>query len=209
YGFVAGASAKLTDDITLGLSYHSAVHHTLTGNLDFTLDKAGVGAFLNGAGLLLDTSAETKATTPDIASFGLRARLSERCTALAEADWTGWSSFRELRVHPTGAPPQPDDVTDMRWKSTWFVSLGAEFAPDERWTWRGGVAIDQSPVPSTTFGPRIPDADRTWGSIGVSYKATESIGLSLSYAHLFLPNGTVDRSMLQPGTCLPPTLPSP
>src|SRR5262249_42469149 len=84
YGFVAGAIAEVTSDITLGLSYHSAVHHTLKGNLDFTLDAAGVGAFLNGAGLLLDSGAETKATTPDIASFGARARLSERWTALAE-----------------------------------------------------------------------------------------------------------------------------
>jgi long-chain fatty acid transport protein len=202
YGFVVGGTAELTSDITVGASYHSAVHHTLKGNLDFTLDKAGVGAVLNGAGLLLDTPAQTKATTPDIASFGARVRLSERWTALAETDWTGWSSFKELRVHALGPSVQPDDVTDQRWKSTWLASLGAEYAPDERWTWRGGVAIDQSPVPSTTFGPRIPDADRTWVSLGVSYKATDAVGLSLAYAHLFLPDGTVNRNPLQPGNAL-------
>lgn len=201
YGFVAGVLAELTDDISLGVSYHSAVHHTLTGNLDFTNDTAGVGTVLNGAGLLLDTTAEGKATTPEIASFGARVRLSGAWTALAEADWTGWTAFKEVRIHPLSVP-EPDDVTDQRWKSTWFVALGAEFAPDERWTWRGGVAWDQSPVPSTTFGPRIPDADRTWVSLGLSYKATDSIGVSLSYAHLFLPDGTVNRNQTQTGNAL-------
>jgi long-chain fatty acid transport protein len=202
YGFVAGAMAEVTSDITVGVSYHSTVHHTLKGNLDFTLDRAGVGAVLNGAGLLLDTPAQAKATTPDIASFGARMRLSERWTALAEADWTGWSVFKELRVHPLGSPAQPDDVTDQRWKSTWFGSLGAEFAPDERWTLRGGVAIDQSPVPSTTIGPRIPDADRTLVSLGASYRATDAVSLSLAFSHLFLPDGTVNRNPLQPGNAL-------
>ena len=201
YGFVVGAIAQVTDDVSVGLSYHSTVHQTVTGNLDFTLDTAGVGAVLNTAGLLLDTSAEAKAVTPDIASFGARKRLSDQWTALAEADWTGWTSFKEVRIHPVGIP-QPDDVTDQRWKSTWFVALGAEFTPDERWTWRGGVAWDQSPVPSTTFGPRIPDADRTWVSLGLTYKATDAIGLSLSYAHLFLPDGTVNRNQLQTGNAL-------
>jgi len=201
YGFVAGAIAEITNDLSLGVSYHSTVHHTLTGNLDFTLDTAGVGTVLNGAGLLLDTTAEGKATTPEIASFGARVRLSQAWTALAEADWTGWTAFKEVRIHPIGIP-QPDDVTDQRWKSTWFFSLGAEFTPDERWTWRGGVAWDQSPVPSTTFGPRIPDADRTWVSLGLSYQATDSIGLSLSYAHLFLPDGTVNRNQTQTGNAL-------
>ena len=201
YGFVAGAIAEVTDDVSVGVSYHSTIHHTLTGNLDFTNDAAGVGTVLNGAGLLLDTTAEGKATTPEIASFGARVRLSPMWTALAEADWTGWTSFKEVRIHPIGIP-EPDDVTDQRWKSTWFVALGAEFTPDERWTWRGGVAWDQSPVPSTTFGPRIPDADRTWVSLGLTYKATDAIGLSLSYAHLFLPDGTVNRNQTQSGNAL-------
>jgi long-chain fatty acid transport protein len=201
YGFVVGAIAELSNDVSLGVSYHSAVHQTLTGNLDFTLDTAGVGTVLNGAGLLLDTTAEAKITTPEIASFGARVRLSPGWTALAEADWTGWTAFKEVRIHPIGIP-QPDDVTDERWKSTWFVALGAEFTPDERWTWRGGVAWDQSPVPSTTFGPRIPDADRTWVSLGLTYKATDAIGLSLSYAHLFLPDGTVSRNQTQTGNAL-------
>ena len=202
YGWVAGVIGDIAPGITVGASYHSVVHHTLSGTLDFTLDTAGVGAFLNGAGVLLDTPAETKAATPEIVSLGARVRVTDRWTALAEADWTGWSVFRELRVHPVGSPPQPDDVTDQRWKSSWFVSLGAEYAADERWTWRGGVAFDQSPVPSTTSGPRIPDADRSWVSLGVSYRASEAMSLSLSYAHLFLPDGTVNRTMLQPGNAL-------
>jgi len=202
YGFVVGATAQITPDITVGASYHSRIHHTLSGHLDFTLDKAGVGAVLNGAGLLLDSRAEAKAATPEIASAGARVKLSEQWTALAEADWTGWSTFQELRVHAIGSPFQPDDVTEQQWRSSWFGSLGVEFKPDADWTWRGGIALDQSPVPHATFNPRIPDADRTWLSLGASYRASDSVELSVAYGHLFLPHGTVNLSQAGAGNAL-------
>jgi long-chain fatty acid transport protein len=191
YGFVIGAMAKITDGVTAGLSYHSAVNHTLKGRLSFTLDSAGVGAALrSAAGVFADTNAQATLTTPDKVNFGLRAKLDSEWTALFESDWTNWSRFQELRVVSTN-PYQPDDVTLAHWQDVWLFALGAEYAPEGNWTWRGGVALDQSPIPDSTYGPRIPDADRYWVSLGATYQMKDGWSLDASLAHIFLPDRSV------------------
>ena len=198
-GFTLGAMGEIVDGVTVGVSYRSAVTHTLDGTLDFTLDNAGVGAALAGAaGILVDNDAETVLTTPDRISVGARVRLSEQWTALGEFDWTNWSRFQELRV-VSDNPLQPDDVTIAQWEDSLFGSIGLEYQPNQQWTLRAGAGIDASPIPDETRNPRIPDADRTWVSIGFTVQATKSISISASYAHLFLPDEPVALNQLQTG----------
>jgi long-chain fatty acid transport protein len=198
-GFTLGVMGEIADGITVGVSYRSAVTHTLDGTLHFTLDNAGVGAALAGAaGILVDTDAETVVTTPDRISIGARVRLSEQWTALGEFDWTNWSRFQELRV-VSDNPLQPDDATIAQWEDSLFWSLGLEYQPNQQWTLRAGTGIDASPIPDETRNPRIPDAHRTWVSIGFTLQATESISISASYAHLFLPDEPIALNQLQTG----------
>lgn len=201
-GFTFGAMAEVTDNLSIGLSYHSAVHHTLEGPLTFTLDGAGGGAAIRGAtGFFADTTAQAKLTTPGTANFGTRLRFGGGWTGLFELDWTNWSGFHELRVDASN-PAQPDDVTTAKWKDALFVALGAEFTPSERWTWRAGVAFDQSPIPSATLEPRIPDANRTWLSAGFTYRASDRMDLALAMGHLFLPERNIAVASSQTGNAL-------
>ena len=201
-GFSLGVMGEIADGITVGVSYRSAITHTLDGTLDFTLDSAGVGAALAGAaGILVDTDAETVLTTPDRISVGARVRLSERWTALGEFDWTNWSRFQELRVVSDNMF-QPDDVTIAQWEDSLFGSIGLEYQANQQWTLRAGAGIDASPIPDETRNPRIPDADRTWISFGFTVQATESLSISASYAHLFLPDEPIALNQLQTGNAL-------
>jgi long-chain fatty acid transport protein len=201
-GFTLGAMGQLTDNITVGVSYRSAVSHTMNGPLDFTLDDDGVGAVIAGlTGLFADTDAETTLTTPDRVSAGFRARLSPQWTVLGEVDWTNWSRFQELRVVPDN-PLQPHDVTIAQWEDSWFGSLGVEFQANDQWTLRAGAGVDQSPIPDETRNPRIPDANRTWVSIGFTVQLSQSINLSASYSHLFLPDEPIALNQFQDGNAL-------
>jgi long-chain fatty acid transport protein len=201
-GFTIGAMGDVTDSLSVGVSYRSAVNHTLEGPLNFTLDGAGIGLAIRSAtGVFTNTDAKAELTTPDIVSLGGRFKLSDRWTALGEIEWTNWSRFRELRIQAAN-PAQPDVVTVANWNDSWFVSAGAEYAPDEHWLWRAGAGWDQTPIPSATLEPRIPDADRTWIAAGLTYRTSEGIDISLSAAHLFLPNRTVALTQAQPGNAL-------
>ena len=201
-GFTLGVMGRLSDDITVGVSWRSAVTHSLNGSLDFTLDSDGVGAVIAGAaGVLVDTDAEATLTTPDRVSAGFRFRLNGQWTALGEVDWTNWSRFQELRVISDN-PLQPDDVTIAQWEDSWFGSLGVEYQANEQWTLRAGAGVDQSPIPDATRNPRIPDAHRTWVSIGFTVALSQSMSLSASYSHLFLPDEPIALNQLQDGNAL-------
>lgn len=54
-------------------------------------------------------------------------------------------------------------------------------------TARGGVSFERSPIKNGVYRtPRIPDNDRWWATIGVTYAIIEELLLDVSYAHLFV-----------------------
>lgn len=56
---------------------------------------------------------------------------------------------------------------------------------DDNWTFRTGVAFDDSPVPADKRSISIPDQDRFWVSAGATYAFNEnaSIDAGVSYMH--------------------------
>jgi long-chain fatty acid transport protein len=202
YGYVLGARAVLPGDWAVGLSYRSAVHHTLKGPWTFTLDNAGLGSAIRAAtGLLTDTTSRTKLVTPDILSLGLRKTLGDRWTALAELEWTNWTTFDALDIVAAN-PSQPVEVTTTQWKQAWMAALGAEYAADDQWALRAGAAYDGTPVPDSTVSTRIPDATRYWISAGATYHVTATLDLKVSVAHLFDGTRPVQQTAQMSGNAL-------
>jgi long-chain fatty acid transport protein len=138
---------------------------------------------------------------PDVLAFGVRDDVSDRWTMLAEVDWTDWNRFHELRVVAAN-PAQPDDVTAGNWGGGWFGSLGADYRVGERWHLRGGVGYDASPIPASTLGPRIPDANRLWTSVGGRYDVSDATTVNLTLSELFNSDEAISLSPLQTGNAL-------
>ena len=99
FGFVVGALWRPSPEVSVGASYRSEIKHTLEGDIDFTLDTAGVGAAILGAtGAFADSAGSTRLTTPAVASAGLAIDVSPTVTLLAETGFTWWEAFDELRI---------------------------------------------------------------------------------------------------------------
>lgn len=192
YGWNAGVLLEPAEGTRLGVSYRSRIEHTLEGDVDFTLDPAGVGAALRaGAGLFRNTDAKADLTTPEAWAFGIHHEITPRFAVMAEADFTRWSRFEELRIEFDN-PAQPDSVTEEDWRDTWFYALGATFRPAEAWTLRAGVAHDETPVPDRTRTPRIPDGDRTWLSLGVGWRPAAPLSFDAAYTHIWVDDAELD-----------------
>jgi len=205
-GFTLGVIDQISPDLTLGLSYQSAIRHRLAGPLTFTLDSAGLGAAIRGAtGLFTNTRASAALTMPDMILSGARWRLNDRWTALAELDWTNWSQFQNLTVVSQN-PAQPNDITQAGWHNAIFASLGAEYQLDDDLKLRGGAGYDESPIPDATRNPRIPDADRVWLAAGAAYRLSPSSSLNFSVGQLFNSDETVTLNPTQTGNALRGTL---
>ena len=79
----------------------------------------------------------------------------------------------------------PDEVTEENWDDQWMFSVGLNWAVNERWMLRAGYASDESAISDEEFRtPRIPDSDRTWYTLGVSFSASERLNLDLGYARI-------------------------
>ena len=95
-------------------------------------------------------------------------------------------------------PDQPTNTTVQNWNDTWFVALGTRFPPSKEWLLSLGVAYDESPVPTSTRTPRIPDSDRYWISAGAGWKPIDWLAVNLSYTHIFMPDSKVRLTVADP-----------
>jgi long-chain fatty acid transport protein len=211
YGYKLGFLYEPSETLHLGLGYQSPIRETIKGDVTFSVPTstltAGMGVIAaanptRGATITALSQALGRGTAngpasavlkmPATFSLGAIWDMSPTLALAGELAWTKWSTFHELRVQFANPGTQPDSVTDENWKDTLFLALGATCHPEGAWTYRLGVALDKSPVPDATRTPRIPDADRTWASAGVSYQFTKAFGVDAGYSHLFAKKSTVN-----------------
>jgi long-chain fatty acid transport protein len=193
YGYTLGALVEPVRGTRLGVAYRSEIEHTLDGDADFSADDAGVAAALRTTGAFADGDASLEVTTPATLSFGVHQDIGKRFAVMAEAAWTEWSEFEELRVEFDDGV-QPDSVTEQEWDDSWFFALGATWRPVDALTLRVGAAYDESPVGDRFRTPRIPDEDRYWLAFGLSWQPRPWVGLDLGYTHIWVNDSEVDLS---------------
>lgn len=189
WGYNVGLLFQPRAGTRIGLAYRSRIKHELSGEADFR----GVPAALTAGGtMFVDTGASAALTLPETVSLSGYRELSSRWTIMGDITWTRWSRFKELRIEFDSA--QPDSVTEEDWDDTLRYSLGVNYAYNDRWTWRAGIAFDETPIPNASRRtPRIPDADRWWLALGFSYRHRNDLSFDLGYAHLFLPDANIDH----------------
>jgi long-chain fatty acid transport protein len=196
-GYNLGLLFELDEGTRFALAYRSRIEHAIEGEADFDLGGP-VGDGISGAtGAFVDTDAAADITLPETLSFGFYHEPAPVWSIMGEAAWTNWSRVDELRI-TFDNPAQSDVVTSLGWEDSWFFALGAAYRPSDQLSLRLGVAHDQSPVPNNRRTPRIPDEDRSWISLGLTYRAIESLWLDLGYTHIFLDSADLNLSTADP-----------
>ena len=177
WGWSAGALWSLDVASRLGFAYRSSIEHRLKGNLTAATS----------------TPVYADVELPATASFSYWRRLNGTWEVLADVTWTEWSDFRSLDIQR-----QSDGVTlssvPEHWDNVWRYSVGLTYRPNRSWTWRMGVAYDESPVPDPAHRtPRIPDSDRTWIAVGGQYRMSPASAVDFGYTHIFVDDGDIDH----------------
>jgi long-chain fatty acid transport protein len=184
FGFTAGVLFEPMDALDIGIGFRSSVSHSLEGS-----GKAG--GYTGPMAAQLDT--------PETVTFGVKYQANDQLKLMAGAEWANWSRFKSLDLQLT-APPGGVLSTPENWKDSWFFSGGAEYALNDKFLIRGGVAYEISPVPDLTRTPRLPDNDRIWLSAGASYKMNDWLTTNIAYSHVFMKDGSVSVTSPTPLT---------
>lgn len=182
-GYVASALYKFDDSTRLGVNYRSRVNHELTGTVNYNAN-----ALLG----LTNKDVKVKVTTPDSLNIGLYHDINSQWAVMSDVSWTNWSLFRDLNIY--GTDGSTVSTTKERWHDTYFISLGANYKPDDKWVLHTGVAFDQSPVRDEYRTARIPDSNRYWVAFGASYQIIPAATVYLSYAHLFADKASIEET---------------
>ena len=190
YGFTAGVTLTPTPTTTIGIGYRSALNQKINGTLIQTGAVALPGT-TNG-------SASTTIDLPDVVSVGLRQRLGAQWTLLGTFEWSNWSRIGTSNVvqgNGAAATVGGTAVTiPFQYSDGYFYSLGAEYQWNDKVALRAGAGYEKSPITDGVRIPALPDNDRTWVSIGASYKYSNKISFDAAYSHLFVKNTPINIS---------------
>lgn len=194
FGYNIGILFHPNENFRLGAHYRSKVHFQFGGTVHFDV-PAGARAFFTVAGIptaFTDDSADFELTVPEQASVSAYVKADPRWAFMADLTWTRWSQFDELRIQFSN-PATPTNVLQTKWKNVWRVGVGTVFDYSDEWTFRGGMAYDESPILDAYRGPGIPDSTRWVAAAGLSKQLSDTLTLDASYQHLFFKKGPARR----------------
>ncbi len=176
YGWNAGLLYELDKNNRFGLSYRSKV------DIDFK------GAFRSAMAVPRGTSGVTipgdlTLNLPEMWELSAYHRVAPKWAVHYSFAYTSWSAFQELRA--TGSNGQTLFQKDEHFRDAYRIALGTTYYYDDNWTFRTGIAFDDSPVPADKRTISIPDQDRLWLSAGTTYAFNKdaSVDVGVSYMH--------------------------
>ena len=184
-GYNLGVIFRPIESTRIGIAYRSRINYTLRGNATFSnIAMPLAGAFPNSV-------VTANFVVPDSVSTSLVHQLNKQWDLLADATWTHWSLFKQLKVVATSGAVlnnQPEN-----WQDTMRYSIGASYRYNEKLKFRVGSAYDQTPVKDAYRMARIPDNNRIWMSVGANYKLSSSSSFDAGYTHIFINNATINQ----------------
>ncbi len=185
-GWNLGLLYQATTDTRIGLSYRSKIRINANGTT--TLGNLPFGLAARTA------NASTTVTLPDTAIFSVVHDLNSQWQLLGDVSWTGWSSIPSLDIQNSGGS-LPNESLKLKFRDTWRIALGANYKYSPKWTFKAGVAFDQSPVHDAQYRPTsLPDGNRIWLSLGTQYHFNKHATVDVGYAHLFLKNPSINNA---------------
>lgn len=201
FGWNIGVLYEITEAARVGVSYRSAIHHTLTGSVD--LDIPQVGALIQPT--TISGTSRMGISSPDMLIASGFWSPFDWIDVMADFQWTQWSIFQQLSVQ-LDIPDLPpalqqltggttlNDAVYEGFRDGYRGTVGAQIHVSDEWTVRFGSGFDGSPVHDANRTVRLPDGNRVLLALGFGYEVFDGMYLDFAYSHFFLSDGTLDET---------------
>ena len=191
-GYNFGLLYDLDESSRIGFAYRSSIKHKLEGSVDFTRSTA-LDGLLGATPLFVDTGVTAGVELPESISVSYYRDVNTKFAVMADVTWTKWSNFKELNIIFDN-PVQGSSTIPENWENSFRYAFGLNYKPDNIWTYRVGMAHDETPIRSPEDRtPRIPGDDRTWLSFGVGYVLSSDMSIDVGYSHLFVDDTDINN----------------
>lgn len=168
-GWNLGLLHRPTCCVAWGLSYRSGVDVDYVGSAVLTQIATGDDQFdeLIAASLPFgdELALGTSLDFPAVARAGVSFRVSPALRLALDVDWTEWSRVQSVTFTLPNDPELGSNV-ELLFDDALGARLGLLWESRTGTRVTAGVAFEESPQPSSTVGPFLPDADRTVVAVG-------------------------------------------
>lgn len=171
WGWNAGALFTLSPAMRVGISYRSALDHTLAGSA-------------NGS------SAQTGIKLPDTFILSVWQQVSDRWEAMGDLSYTRWGKVKDLSIATLGGPV----VEPFSYSNSWRFAWGAAYQTSDVAKLRFGIAYERSPLDDAERTARLPDNDRLWLSVGGQWNAGYYGKIDLGYSYLYAKDPDISQN---------------
>jgi len=208
-----GAIARVTDRLSFGARYLMQAKFEYSGTATFTQVPTGliipadiavgaltipagtpVDAFLNApplslfdptSGVFRTQAVTTTIRNPAQLALGVAYKIANGWTVLGDYQRTWWNSFNELDIiFPQDASGLLDRKLFERYDNTNGFRVGAEWARDAKWTFRGGYLRHQGAAPDETVTPLLPEGARNEVTAGFTLKLSRGLTADVAYQYI-------------------------
>ncbi|NOL52084.1 OmpP1/FadL family transporter [Pelistega suis] len=187
YGWNIGLLYHPSEDTRIGLSYRSRIKHKADGDTSVSF----INPLTRSTTQIISDSAAS-VSLPDMAILSGYHRLNDKWEIMGDVSWTGWSSLPKLTI--TNAK-LPETTLQLHFKDSWRIAVGANYAVNDAWKIKAGLAWDQSPVRHTEHRlASLPDSNRYWLSLGAQFKPTANTTLDVGYAYIIADKSKINNN---------------
>lgn len=183
FGWNAGLLYEINENNRLGFSYHSAIKlnfkgkysnnvHSAVANLPNVVNTVTGGAEIAG---------RLSLTLPAFWEISGYHKLTDKLAMNYSYKRTDWSTFKTLDAYAENGSKLFHKEENFNDSSR--IALGFSYDVNEALTLRTGVAYDES-ASVTSPSISIPDTDRTWYSVGATYRFTPNLSADLGYSYI-------------------------
>jgi long-chain fatty acid transport protein len=172
WGYNIGLLHQLDDKTSLGVSYRSEVTlEARGGDADFDdIPTALESTFADG-----DFDADLP--LPAELTVGVAYQYSDRLTLAFDYNYTFWDAYDELVIEFDNGITS---VNARNYEDSSIYRFGLQYRYNDKWTLRGGIYFDESPVQDGYFAPETPRNDSIGYTAGATYRYSKNLEFDVS-----------------------------
>lgn len=204
-GFNLGLHIKATDRVWFGLTYRSEVKMKV---------KRGFATFRVPTSMASNfpyTAFSSSLTLPQVATFGVGFKASNKLILTLDANFTGWSSYDSLIFdYETNTSALADTRSPRHYKNTVTLRAGANYKFSDKVSGMLGAAFDPTPVKNGYVSPELPDNNHIITAAGLTYRPKKRFTIMAVFEYVITPNrtssldeagfsGTYQNNVINPG----------
>lgn len=175
----------------LGLTYNSQVDLDFSGPAKFSGLSPALAQLLGSRGLL-DVDLDLGVKVPQGVMASAFHQLDDRWALLGSVGWQQWSKFGKLDVSVDSSDPK-SLTTELHFKDTWHLALGAQYRISQPWLLNFGMAYDSGFQDNPIVSPALPTNSQWRFGIGVQNEVDKTFNWGVAAEYVY--GGTLDLNM--------------